>query len=202
MKEKRKKEKGKAQTYLERIQKLDVQIECLGREKLMLKDMALRITPSMSGSGGATGGNQDKLSSTVTRIIAKEEEIDRAVDQLISLKQEASTLLSRLDDPAHIQVLHGRYIQYKSFERIATEMGYTYRNVCYLHGRALQAFGKVLEEYWQTPMKDALSEEELLEKGQKYLNSFAAHKLACGVMKEDVDRAIIAARFSARSGQV
>lgn len=146
MKEKRKKEKGKAQTYLERIQKLDVQIECLGREKLMLKDMALRITPSMSGSGGATGGNQDKLGSAVARIIAKEEKIDRAVDQLISLKQEASDLLARLDDPTHIQVLHGRYIQYKSFERIATEMGYTYRNVCYLHGRALQAFGKVLEE--------------------------------------------------------
>lgn len=146
MKEKRKKEKGKAQTYLERIRKLDVQIECLGHEKLMLKDMALRITPSMSGSGCASGGNQDKLGSTVARIADKEAEIDRAVDQLVSLKQEASDLLARLDDPAHIQVLHGRYIQYKSFESIATDMGYTYRNICYLHGRALQAFGKVLEE--------------------------------------------------------
>lgn len=142
----KKKEKGPAQIYLEKIRKLDVQIECLEQEKHMLKDMALRVTPSMSGGGGSSGGNQDKLGSAVTRIIAKEEEIDRAVDELINLKQEASTLLARLDDPAHIKVLHGRYIQYKSFESIAAEMGYTYRNVCYLHGRALQAFGKALED--------------------------------------------------------
>lgn len=142
----KKKEKGPAQIYLEKIRKLDVQIECLEQEKLMLKDMALRVTPSMSGSGGSSGGNQDKLGSAVTRIIAKEEELDRAWDELINQKQEASTLLARLDDPAHIKVLHGRYIQYKSFESIAAEMGYTYRNVCYLHGRALQAFAKVLED--------------------------------------------------------
>lgn len=144
---KEKKKKGQAQLYLEKIRKLDVQIECLEHEKLMLEDMALRVTPSMSGSGGSPGGNQDKLGSAVTRIIAKEEEIDRAVDELIGLKQEASTLLARMDDPAHIKVLHGRYIQYKSFESIAAEMGYSYRNVCYLHGRALQAFGKALEEH-------------------------------------------------------
>ena len=147
---KRQKEKGPAQVYLEKIRKLDVQIECLEHEKLMLKDMALRVTPDMSGSGGSSGGNQDKLGSAVTRIIAKEEEIDRAVDELIGLKQAASALLARLDDPAHIKVLHGRYMQYKSFESIAAEMGYTYRNVCYLHGRALQAFGKALEEQKQT----------------------------------------------------
>jgi hypothetical protein len=114
-------------------------------EKTMLTDMALRITPAMSGSGGA-GGNQDKLGSTVARIADKEEEIDKAVEKLVTLKHEAYTLMSMLHDPAHIKVLHGRYIQYRSFESIASDMGYTYRNICYLHGRALQAFGKVLEE--------------------------------------------------------
>lgn len=141
----RKKEKGPAQLYLEHIKKLDVQIDGMEQEKLALRDLALRVTPSMSAGGGSPGGNQDKLGSAVTRIVAKEEEIDRAVGQLISLKQEASDLLARLDKPEHYKVLHGRYILYKSFESIATDMGYTYRNICYLHGRALQAFGKLLE---------------------------------------------------------
>ena len=142
----KKKKKSPAQEYLEKIRKLDVQIDCMLTEKDQLKDMTLRITPSMSGSGGSSGGNQDKLGGAVSRIVDKEKEIDAAVDALIDLKQEASSLLSLLDDPAHMKVLHEKYIQYKSFESIAAQMGYTYRGVCYLHGRALQAFGKVLEE--------------------------------------------------------
>lgn len=147
---KRQKEKNPAQLYLERIKKLDAQIDGMYQEKLALKDLALKVTPSMSGSGGSSGGNQDKLGSAVTRIIAKEEEIDRAVDQLIELKKAASALLARLDRPEHYRVLHGRYILYKSFESIAVEMGYTYRNIHYLHGRALQAFGKVLEGEYES----------------------------------------------------
>ncbi|MBQ9741311.1 MAG: hypothetical protein IJV91_10290 [Kiritimatiellae bacterium] len=144
----KKKKKSPAQEYLEKIRKLDVQIDCMLTEKEQLKDMALRITPAMSASGGSSGGgNQDKLGGAVSRIVDKEKEIDQAVDTLICLKQEASSLLSRLDDPAHMKVLHERYIQYKSFESIAAQMSYTYRGICYLHGRALQAFGKVLEEH-------------------------------------------------------
>lgn len=141
------KKKGPAQLYLERIKKLDTQIDCMVEERRLLQDMALRVTPSMSGSGGSSGGNQDKMGSAISQIVDKGNEIDRAVDELINLKQEASTLLARLDKPEHYRVLHERYIQYKSFEQIAAGMGYTYRNAHYLHGRALQAFGKVLEEY-------------------------------------------------------
>ena len=83
----------------------------------------------------------------MARIADKKSEIERAVDTLIDLKQEVADLLQRLDDPAHIKVLHGRYVQYKRFESIAVEMGYSYRNIHYLHGRALQAFGKVLEAH-------------------------------------------------------
>lgn len=144
---KEKKKKGRAQLYLERIRKLDVQIDGMTQEKIALEELACRVTPSLGNSGGTSGGNQDKLGSAVTRIIAKEEEIDQAVDELIDLKRKASDLLSRLDKPEHYRVLHGKYILYKSFEAMAAEMGYTYRNICYLHGRALQAFGKVLEEY-------------------------------------------------------
>ncbi len=150
------KKKGQAQQFLERIRKIDVQIDCMVQEREALKDMALRVTPSMSGNGGSSGGNQDKLGSAVARIVDMEEKIDMAVDELISLKQEASVLLGRLDKPEHLKVLHERYIQYRSFETIACEMGYTYRGVHYLHGRALQAFDKALEEYRKERSKTPL----------------------------------------------
>lgn len=144
----RKKEKGPAQLYLERIKKLDVQIDAMEQEKQALRDLAYRVTPSMSGSGGASGGgNHDKIGSAAARIADKEAEIEEAIDRLIDMKDEATGLLKHLAKPEHFKVLHSRYILYKSFESIAVEMGYSYRNIHYLHGRALQAFEKVLEEY-------------------------------------------------------
>lgn len=150
------KKKGPAQQYLERIRKLDTQIDCMVEERNSLKDLALRVTPNMSGSGGSSGGNQDKMGSAISRIVDKDAEIDGAVDALLRLKHEAGALMARLEDAAHYRVLHERYIQYKSFEQIAAGMGYTYRNAHYLHGRALQAFAKVLEEYRKERSKTPL----------------------------------------------
>lgn len=150
------KKKGPAQLYLEKIKKLDTQIGCMLEDRNSLKDLALRVTPSTGSGGGSPGGSQDKMGSAVSRIVDKENEINQAVDELIALKQEASLLLARLDKPEHYRVLHERYIQYKSFEQIAAGMGYTYRNAHYLHGRALQAFGKVLEEHRKERSKTPL----------------------------------------------
>ena len=142
----RKKEKGPAQLYLERIEKFDVQIKAMDQERLALLDLAYRVTPSMSGSGGASGGgNHDKIGSAAARIADKEAEIDRAIDRLINMKAETVGLLNHLANPRHFELLHKKYVLYKSWENIAVEMGYTYRNIHYLHGRALQAFEKVLE---------------------------------------------------------
>jgi DNA-directed RNA polymerase specialized sigma subunit len=44
-----------------------------------------------------------------------------------------------------VKVLHKRYFEYKPWEQIACEMGYSYRNVCYIHGKALQAFEALME---------------------------------------------------------
>lgn len=180
------KKKGPAQLYLEKIRKLDVQIDCLEQEKISLQSLATRITPSMSGSGGSAGGNQDKMGDAVARIVDKKREIDSAVDALIDLKEEASALLACLDKPEHLKVLHKRYIQYQSFETIACDMGYSYRNVHYLHGRALQAFGKVLEEHRR--MEDARSKEELLEAAQGILNGCAAKKMIYTATVADIEQ--------------
>ena len=74
-------------------------------------------------------------------------EIERDKVKLKGMISEACDLLARVPGKAHYDVLYKRYIEYQSFERIAVEMDYTYRNVHYLHGRALQAFDKVLEEW-------------------------------------------------------
>lgn len=137
---------SEAKEYLERIKWYDVLIDSKLEELATLNGMVKRITPVMNTTGGGVSGNQDKLGDTIAKIVDLQEEINRDVDMFVDMKKEASKLLKKVKRPEFYQVLHKRYILFESFEQIAMEMKQTYRNVCYVHGRALQAFDKVLEE--------------------------------------------------------
>jgi hypothetical protein len=97
----------------------------------------------MVSGGGAHGG----FANASDGLIDLEREIDREIDRLVDLKREAGAMLAQLENPQHYKVLHRHYILFESFEQIAVDMGYSYRNVCYLHGRALQVFQKVLDQH-------------------------------------------------------
>ena len=136
---------SEAKEYLEKIKWYDVLIDSKMEELNHLNGMATRITPAMNAAGGGGSGHQDKLSDTIARIVDLQAEINRDVDAFVDRKREAAAMLARLTKSEYYQVLHKRYVLYQGFEQIATEMKYTYRGVCYVHGRALQAFDKVLK---------------------------------------------------------
>ena len=134
-----------AKEYLRSIKKADAIINEKLRERDQLKGMRYKVTqtlkPVMVSGGGSHGG----FTNASDRLIDLEREIDREVDRFVDLKREADVLLMQLENEQHYKVLHRYYVLFESFEKIAVDMGYTYRNVCYLHGRALQAFQKVLD---------------------------------------------------------
>ena len=137
---------SEAKEYLERIKMMDAIVDSKLDELAMLKSMVKRITPVMNTTGGGAAGNQDKMSDTIAKIVDLQEEINQDVYMVVNLKKDANELLAKIKRPEYYQVLHKRYVLFKSFEQIAMEMKYSYRGICYVHGRALQAFGKVLEE--------------------------------------------------------
>ena len=136
-----------AKEYLRSIKKADAIINEKLRERDQLKGMRYKVTqtlkPVMVSGGGSNGG----FTNASDRLIDLEREIDREVDRFVDLKREADVLLMQLENEQHYKVLHRYYVLFESFEKIAVDMGYTYRNVCYLHGRALQAFQKVLDAH-------------------------------------------------------
>ena len=151
---------SEAKEYLEKIKWYDVLIDSKLEELTALNRIAKRITPVMNTTGGGVSGNQDKLGDTIAKIIDLQTEINRDVDNFVDRKREASRLLKKLENPLHYQILHKRYVLYKTFEQIAADTNYSYRNVTHAHGRALQAFDKVLEEGKQ-------SYNRMLEEGKK-----------------------------------
>lgn len=130
--------------YLQQIKLYDSHINTKLDELQHLKEMVTRITPTLKDDVVSGGGSQDKLADAVVKIVDLEAEIDREIDRYVNAKQEISSVLGGIVDPDQLQVLHKRYVQYKTFEQIACDMNMTYRNVCYIHGKALLAVREIM----------------------------------------------------------
>lgn len=133
-----------AKSYLKQIKLYDTRIDNKLEELKRLKDMVLRITSTMKDEVVSSSGNQDKFGDTMAKIVDLQTEINEVVDEYVDLKKAISDVIYKVPDADALAVLCKRYMQYKTWEQIADEMHMTYRNVCYIHGRALQIVNRML----------------------------------------------------------
>lgn len=135
-----------AKAYLRKIELLDAHINNKLNDLFTLRTMVTKITATISPVVASGTGNQDKLGDAIAKIVDLQNEINQQIDKFVDAKREVSAVLEKLQDPDHVRVLHKRYVEYKPWEQIACEMNFTYRNVCYIHGKALQAVEALLED--------------------------------------------------------
>lgn len=134
-----------AKRYLQQIRLYDSRIDIKCEELRRLEEMVLRITPTLKDDVSSSGGSQDKFADTMAKIVDLKAEINRDIDRFVDAKQKISGTLDKLSDPDQLKVLHKRYAQYKTWEQIACDMHMSYRNVCYIHGKALQAVNEIMK---------------------------------------------------------
>lgn len=134
-----------AKEFLQQVKLYDIHINSLLEEKAQMEALALKVTSSWSGERVSGSGNQDKLGDTVAKIVDLERKIDSAVDKFVDKKAEVKAILEKIQKPDELELLLKVYIHYESLEKVACEMGYTYRNACYIHGRALQTVEGILK---------------------------------------------------------
>ena len=135
-----------AKEYLQNIRLLDSRINHSLAELADLEDMVLRITPVWRDDVISSSGSYDKLGDTVAKICDLKTQINKDIDTYVDLKREALNKLKKVEKTEYYDILHKRYVEFQSLEQIAVSMNYTYRWIRRLHGRALQAFEKVMVE--------------------------------------------------------
>ena len=138
---------SEAKEYLMGLALLDARIDSRQCELDDLHDRLTHITATLSpdkGGGGACV--QDKMASTVARIVDLQAQINAEIDSFVDRKGKALRMLDGMKNPVHMTILHRRYFLGQSFERIASDMNYSWRWVCKLHGRALQEYERVMKE--------------------------------------------------------
>lgn len=134
--------------YLGQISRLNRMINNKLTEIAQLKDMAASISAPQSGERVQTTPNFDKIGTRYAKIDEMERKIDGMVDELVDKKEKIIQQIDSMEDENTYNILFTRYIEKKTFEVIATEMKYSWRQVIRLHGTALKQFEKKYGEVY------------------------------------------------------
>lgn len=124
-----------AKEYLSQYKYLNTRINTKNEQIAQLRELATKVSPSQ-GNGGA-GGVSDRVGSIVAKICDEEQKINEMVDKIVELKREIENTIMGVPDELLRQLLELRYINCKTWEQIAVEMDYSYKQICRLHGKSL-----------------------------------------------------------------
>ena len=121
--------------YLNQISRLNRMINNKLIELAQLKELACSISSITNEERVMTTPNFDRIGAKQAKIDEMERKIDALVDDYIIVSQ-----IDSMEDENVYNVLFSKYIEKKTFEVIATEMNYSWRQTIRLHGIALKKF--------------------------------------------------------------
>lgn len=125
-------------------------LEVLIRNKIIeadrWRDLALSITASMGGEKVQSSGSQQKMADKINKYLDYEKETDSLIDKLIDTRNEVVRVIEEIENPFYLDLIHRKYIQYKTLDQIAEEMDKSYDAIKKAHGRALQEVREILRK--------------------------------------------------------
>ena len=125
-----------AKEYFAQIRKTDRLINRLDSTIATLRSSLTSTGSQLKQDKVQTSGPKNSLEETICKI-----------DELVSMKQEAFTMINRIPDLDQQNILIGRYIQLKKWEDISEELNYSMQWVFELHGKGLLAFAKANSDF-------------------------------------------------------
>ena len=137
----------RAKDYFAQIRKTDRLIKRLTDTVFTLRSSLTSQSYELNPDKVQTSGPKNTLEETVAKIVDLEADINRRIDELVDMKQEAFTMINRIPDLDQQNILIGRYIQLKKWEDISEELNYSMQWVFELHGKGLLAFAKANSDF-------------------------------------------------------
>lgn len=137
----------RAKDYFAQIRKTGRLIKRLTDTVFTLRSSLTSQSYELNPDKVQTSGPKNTLEETVAKIVDLEADINRRIDELVDMKQEAFTMINRIPDLDQQNILIGRYIQLKKWEDISEELNYSMQWVFELHGKGLLAFAKANSDF-------------------------------------------------------
>jgi hypothetical protein len=142
----RRRTKVNAKDYLKQIRVIDNRIKDKETQKAELLEMMGSIKGmTYDGDIVQTSANGDQMVNLMIRIEEITNQILDDTRKYIDLKDKIIGQIQSIGDWRIESLLFKRYVEYKSFELIAIEMGFNYDYTRELHGAALACFEEVAD---------------------------------------------------------
>ena len=132
-----------AKEYLRQLKYLDNRINAKLLEREQIRTIAEKTTVSLSEKV-QTSSSGTQMDDVVVRLVELEELINKDIDKLVELREEAGNKINRISNDKYKIVLSMYYLSNKTFEDVAELTNMSFRWVHKLHGRALKEFEKIL----------------------------------------------------------
>nr|DAE65826.1 MAG TPA: Protein of unknown function (DUF1492) [Bacteriophage sp.] len=138
----------KTKDYLSQVSRLNKMINNKLSEISQLRELSVSISAIGNDEKVQTSPNFDKIGTAIAKIDELENNLDKMIDEYLVKRERIIAQIDTMEEESVYQILFSRYIEKKTFEKIATEMEYSWRQIVRLHGKALQQFEKKYgEEY-------------------------------------------------------
>ena len=129
-----------AKQWLGRARYIDREIALLQKTKAETRDSLTKITQFYESDGAQVSKDPHKFD----RLAELENMIDDKVDELTRTKAEIMQVIFRLEDRRQKMVLISYYIRMKTFEQIAVEMNYSFRQITNIRRRGIMEVQKLI----------------------------------------------------------
>ena len=132
----------KTKDYLSQVSRLNKMINNKLSEISQLRELSVSISAIGNDEKVQTSPNFDKIGTAIAKIDELENNLDKMIDEYLVKRERIIAQIDTMEEESVYQILFSRYIEKKTFEKIATEMEYSWRQIVRLHGKALQQFEK------------------------------------------------------------
>lgn len=129
--------------YLNQIHRIDKMINNKLSEIYQLKNLACSISISDNSERVQTSSDKDSLGNAVSKIVDLEREVNDCIDKFSEKRRKIIAQIDSLENDMYYQVLFSRYIEQKTFEKIAEDNEYSVRQILRIHGDALSEFERL-----------------------------------------------------------
>lgn len=131
-----------AKEYLEYIRSLEIRLRMKEERIAQLQHDICSLQALDYAKDKITGGSPIDVSDKIARLDELIRDTNRECDELIEMREQAKTLIAKLESATQQEVLTKRYIQNKRWEQIAVEMNITWRHTFRIHRAALDGFSQ------------------------------------------------------------
>ena len=130
---------SEARTYLEQAYRIDQRINSKIEQVASLHKLATKANSTLTDMPGSPNRNIHRMEDIILKIVDLENEINQDIDMLVDLKTEIMQVIKKVDDLELQTLLEQRYLNFRTWEQIAVDMGYNVRHLYRMHDKALKA---------------------------------------------------------------